>query len=401
MEIAYIHQYFRTPEDGGAIRSFYIAKALAERGHNVHVITAHNAPQRREHNCAGFKVYYLPVPYRNEFGFWRRVWSFMHFAFLAYRMARKLRPLDLCYVSSTPLSVGLPALRLLKTLSVPFIFEARDLWPEAPVGLGVLNNRVLIALARKLEYRLYSKAISVIALSPPAAEYIRQKNPETVVHLVTNMADCDYFAPSENFVPPGPQAPFTIAYTGALGYVNNVEYLLHAASACRKAGLPLNLVIAGDGAHLDFLQQKAAEMQLQNITFTGHLDKDGVRKALNGSHAACISFRPEPVLQYSSPNKLFDAMAAGKAIITNTGGWIRQLVEDENIGFYCDPECPETLAVLVERYYRDPQLLCDQQRNSRKQAEHRYSRTQMCSRLVDIVENSVFRAQSVRQGTVL
>ena len=46
MHLIYIHQYFKTPDQGGAIRSYYMAKGLVDKGHQVDMITAHNGPYK-------------------------------------------------------------------------------------------------------------------------------------------------------------------------------------------------------------------------------------------------------------------------------------------------------------------------------------------------------------------
>ncbi|HSZ71273.1 MAG TPA: hypothetical protein VK750_01270, partial [Cytophagaceae bacterium] len=68
MKVIYIHQYYLTQEQGGAIRSYYISQALKEKGHDVHIITAHNKPHRETKTIDGTTVHYLPVGYDNSFG---------------------------------------------------------------------------------------------------------------------------------------------------------------------------------------------------------------------------------------------------------------------------------------------------------------------------------------------
>jgi len=35
MNILYIHQYFKTPDEGGSTRSYYLAKGLVDNGYEV------------------------------------------------------------------------------------------------------------------------------------------------------------------------------------------------------------------------------------------------------------------------------------------------------------------------------------------------------------------------------
>ena len=91
MKIIYLHQYFKTPEEGGAIRSWHLARALAKAGHQVEMITAHNKNTLEEKTMEGFRVHYLPVSYDNRYGTLRRILSFRRFARLAHAKAKEFR----------------------------------------------------------------------------------------------------------------------------------------------------------------------------------------------------------------------------------------------------------------------------------------------------------------------
>ncbi|HTF80228.1 MAG TPA: glycosyltransferase, partial [Cytophagales bacterium] len=141
MKVVYLHQYFKTPQEGGAVRSYYLAKSLVDDGNEVEMITAHNAKEYEFKVVDGIRVHYLPVYYHNRLGFVGRVISFLKFMYMAYHKVTSIRNVDLCYATSTPLSIGWVALRLKSKHNIPYYFEVRDLWPEAPVQMGVLTNR--------------------------------------------------------------------------------------------------------------------------------------------------------------------------------------------------------------------------------------------------------------------
>ncbi len=151
MKILYIHQYFRTPEEGGAIRSYYLAKGMVDNGIEVEMITSHNKRYEEVKNIEGIKVHYLPVFYQNELGFGKRIIAFYRFMKLVRRKARAIKNVDLCYATSTPLTIGLSALKIKKELGIPYYFEVRDLWPEAPVQLGIIKNRFIKLYLERLE----------------------------------------------------------------------------------------------------------------------------------------------------------------------------------------------------------------------------------------------------------
>ena len=153
MKIIYIHQYFKSPKEGGAIRSYYLAKAFTEAGCKVEMITAHNSKYYLKKNIDGISVHYIPVFYDNSFGFYKRIYAFSKFLFLTLRYSGKIKA-DYCYATSTPLSVGIIALWLKFKHKIPYYFEVRDLWPEAPIALGFLKSPWLIKAARFLEKKI-------------------------------------------------------------------------------------------------------------------------------------------------------------------------------------------------------------------------------------------------------
>ncbi|MDP4680474.1 MAG: hypothetical protein NWS46_08930 [Cyclobacteriaceae bacterium] len=85
MKVLYILKYFRTPSEGGSIRSYYLTRELAKKGVEVEVITAHDMGNYELKIIEGVKIHYLPVYYRNELSYKQRVFSFLKFAFLAIK----------------------------------------------------------------------------------------------------------------------------------------------------------------------------------------------------------------------------------------------------------------------------------------------------------------------------
>ncbi len=94
MHILYIHQYFKTPEEGGAIRSYYLAKGLVDAGHTVTMLTAHSGSKYKKMFVNGIHVHYLPVPYRQSMGNFARIKAFLKFVWLVCNKASLFKKAD-------------------------------------------------------------------------------------------------------------------------------------------------------------------------------------------------------------------------------------------------------------------------------------------------------------------
>jgi glycosyltransferase involved in cell wall biosynthesis len=367
MKVIYIHQYFRTPEEGGAIRSYHMAKELVLQGYEVEMVTAHNKRHYKKATVEGFSVHYLPVHYSNHFGFWKRLVAFMRFFHLSFRLIRKLGHADLVYATSTPLTVGWLALKIKKKLGIRYLFEVRDLWPDAPIEMGVIKSGFLKRWLFELEKKIYDNSEGVVVLSPPVKSIVSTRTNKEVF-LVPNFADIGFF--NQNYGTKGllkslgAENHFLVAYTGAVGRVNKLENLLEIADCCLKRRLPAKFLVIGDGASLNILKRESERRNLTNMVFIPHQDKQNVGKYLHLADAAFISFDKPNILETSSPNKLFDAMACGKLIIYNKNGWIRELIETNSCGFYADPDNPDLTCDIIASFINAPEKLKAYQQNA-------------------------------------
>ncbi len=379
MKIIYIHQYFLTEEEGGAIRSFYISQALKNKGHDVHIVTAHNKPYQEIKAIQGTTVYYLPVDYDNSYGFLKRIFAFLKFTWKAYVTCKSIKKADLVYASSTPLTIGIIALALRAFQNIPYVFEVRDLWPEAPIQLGYLNNPILQYIAKKLEKSIYKHANHLVALSPGMEEGMKAITP-TPITMIPNMSDCTFFKP----VVPISMSPIVITYFGAVGKVNRMDSLIDLAHYASKHFPNKYLfVVAGKGSELNRI--KTAALDLDNIVFKGHLDKAGIRTLLEESHVSYISFGPEAVLETNSPNKFFDSIAMGKLCVITTKGWIKELIEKNRIGFYYNGDEPEHFFIRIESLTNKSSLESISTR-AHHLAVHDFEKTTLTQHVVDVIE---------------
>jgi glycosyltransferase involved in cell wall biosynthesis len=192
------------------------------------------------------------------------------------------------------------------------------------------------------------------------------------------MADTEFFQPQKKesalekkF---SVENKFVISYTGALGFANGLESMLECAKMSEEAKLPIHFLVCGEGAMSEPLQQLKSDLKLTNVTFLGFRNRDGIREILNVTDAMFISYKPVPILETGSPNKYFDGLAAGKLIVINFGGWIKEEIEKERCGFSFDAKHPSLFIRQISSYVTNAAKLRTAQIASRSLAEKKYSR---------------------------
>lgn len=399
MRVIYIHQYFQTPDEGGAIRSYHLAKGLVEAGVEVEMITSHDRNYYDFRKVDGIKVHYLPVAYQHSFGTFKRIASFLRFVSKAKDLIKKLPRPDLLYITSTPLTVGWIGLWAKRKLAVPYIFEVRDLWPEAPIQVGVIRNKWVKNALYYLEEKIYQQALQIVALSPGIRNYIVKKNPIAKPVLIPNFSDTTFFSPAKKDASTlnqwGLKEKFTLSYTGALGKVNALHHFLFLAKEAQDQGKDWQFVIMGQGTKEKELKQLAQDLQLANVSFFPFGNKKQVRGLLSLTDMAYISFDKLPILRTNSPNKFFDALAAGKAIITNHKGWVANLVKDHELGFYHHPDDQKKAIQRTAAFADDPSMLQSAQKGARALAEHHFSKERAVKILLNTLDPERFKIDPI------
>ena len=393
MHILYIHQYFTTPEEGGGTRSYEFARSLVKRGHKVTILTGSklndslaNGKKKTDKYIEGVHVIYLKTPYSTYMPFKKRLYSFMDFSIRAILAGTRIKRYDLIFATSTPLTVAIPGIILSFLRRVPMVFEVRDLWPEVPIQMGVIKNSLLIKLLRWLEAFTYRYSIHIIALSPGMAKGILATGVAiNKVTMIPNFCNLDFFKPEKSNINNLGKLEHNnpiIAYCGAISYANNLELIIHAAEKLQKMNNTVIFVIAGEGRLKPKLEKLTKVRKLKNVIFLGKINKYEVVELYRKAIACLILFKNLPILSTNSPNKFFDALAAGRPIITNMGGWIGNLVENYKIGFSLENDNPQVIIEAVEKLTSmNKNQLEEIGENARKLAAEKFNREDMVEKL--------------------
>jgi len=169
-----------------------------------------------------------------------------------------------------------------------------------------------------------------------------------------------------------------IFYSGLIGKSRGLEHMIKAIEDLDN----VRLIIAGTGPDKDLFENQAVGKRVQYIgwipSYEGVIEKTA---------AADIIFRfsdPKiPKTKYESPNKLFEAMMCGKAIIVSDGSSMASIVREENCGLVVPYGDVAAIREAVLKLKNDSQLRQTLGQNGRRAYENRYSWRIMEQRLLD------------------
>lgn len=346
------------------------AAGLARRGHEVEVICAvPNHPEgvvregyrhrfMTKRSVDGVQVRYVWMHASPKRTITARLGRYLTFAATSTLVGLGAKRPDVVLASSPPTFVGAAGAMVAARHRVPWVFDVRDLWPQAAVAAGELPEGRMLRMAEWLERRLYRSAAGVVIASAGFEEHVtRWADPAkvTVVPNGTSQEALDAGATEVTRQEVGlPDNGFVWLYAGNLGLLHGLDAVVDAAS---DLGPDYHLEMVGRGPMLAELKERAAQGS-GRISFRGLVEPGEAARLMRAADALIVSLDPHPDLADKVvPMKLFDNAAAGRPIVLSAGeGEARRLGKESGAALCIEPGDAPAIAAAVRRLKDDPAL---------------------------------------------
>lgn len=385
MRILYLHQYFAFPNIHSSTRSYDLSKEFVKKGHEVIVVTTttkiNDVDRGQKWNIVereGIKLHVLTSDYSYKLSFIRRLFSFLYFMVHASIRVLKIK-CDVVLATSTPISIGIPALVKKKLQKTPFVFEVRDVWPEVPVGMGYIRNKLVVKLLFSFEKYIYQNAVYIVALSTGMKASIMNRLGFEKIDVIPNISEIDRFQKSINHIDLNIEQDVLkkriVLYAGAFGSVNGIQYVANLAKELITINKNIVFFLIGVGNEKEKIIAYCNENKLlnKNVFIFDPLPKESLPYLYSICTIGSSFVIDNPVLWNNSANKFFDTLAAGKPVLINHKGWQAELIEAENIGYVLPPNIDKSDINRFVEYINNDNLIEIQRTNALKIANQEFS----------------------------
>jgi len=344
---------------GTEIATYHLAEHLAQRGHEVHVITSLDEGLPEESCEKGFHIHRLPrvrIRFIGGLMFWADT----------IRALRKIKP-DIVHAQS--LISGMPALLSNRLLKIPYVIYGRGSdvylpdWFTKLTAKGILKN-----------------ASAVIALTEHMKDAMQAIYSRDVI-IVPNGINLNEIAEREA---EGGNPGKKILFVGRLHPVKGVQYLLGAMSIVHQELPEAKLILVGDGEEREYLESLTDSLGIREcVEFAGRVPHERVQDYMNLAEVFVL-----PSLSEGFPVTILEAMACGLPIVATRVGGVPDIIEDGANGYLINTKNPEQIAEALLRVLQDEELQKIMSNNNRKSAE-KYRWDTVAATLEGVYQNSL------------
>jgi len=319
---------------GTEIATYNIAKHLARRGHEVHVITALDKGLPKESMEEGFyvhRIFWRKIRFVGVISFWAKV----------FLILRKVNP-DIIHAQS--IGICIPAFIAKKLLRKPYVVwgQGSDVYLPGKFiksisKLVLKNANTVIALTEDMKremQKIYSRDVSVIPNGIDLNNFksVSRKKARSKLQIKEDEK--------------------IILFVGTLRPVKGVRYLIEAMSGINQECPKVKLLLVGDGVDMPYLKRIVKHLNLKEfVTFVGKVPNENVSQYMAASDIFVL-----PSLSESFGIVNLEAMTFGLPIVATRVGGLPEIIKDGANGFLVEPKNPRQIAEKILLLLEDNEL---------------------------------------------
>ncbi len=381
-----------------------LATRLAERGHDVAVLTAfpnyplgrlyegYRLSWRQWEHVNRIRILRVPLYTDHSSSGFKRILNYGSFTASVMTIGLMLIDrVDVIFVYSPPMTLGLAA-GLFKFLhQAPILLDVVDLWPDAIRGSGMVSSFSLTKISEWIAQGAYSLADRILVPTDGYASCLQSAGISKRKMLVMPpWADADLYQATERNRKFGKtyelEGKFCVIHAGNIGPFQDISNVLAAAEKVRHIDR-FRVVFVGGGRDLETMKKEKEGRRLDNVIFAGSYPVEEMPGILAWGNALLVSLRSDPYMSINLPSKMATYMAVGRPIIACAEGETSRLVTEHRLGFCCSPVDP---AALAEAFVQSMDLPEEESRRmgnrSRALFEQSYAKDVIVEKYVSLLE---------------
>ena len=390
------YNYDPEPSGIGPV-STTLARALHERGHDIHVVAAHPhypapvwgsrmLPYRERRDS--IEVLRLPLwvgrataaqRYRQEL------------TFLAAQFAAlpALRRTDVSIVVSPSFPALLAAVVSHRLRREPWVLWLHDMLPDGATATGLVDEGgIVLAASRRLESAAYKHSSLIVALSTAFERNLLEKNvPREKIRVIYDPATRRPRRPISIDDEAAPARPWRVLSMGNIGHSQGLAPLVEAFEVSDLSADDVVLRITGLGVAADDVRDKVRTNRVQML---GMLSDDALEEELVATTIAFVS-QHHTGSEFNIPSKIMNFMAYGLPVLAavNPASEVAKIVEESGGGWVVDSSRAELFPQKVAELLNWPAEVRERARAAARYAGEHFTVPVFAERFEKVLDEVV------------
>ena len=182
---------------------------------------------------------------------------------------------------------------------------------------------------------------------------------------------------------------FAIISVASLKPLKRIDALLRVGARLSGAGVPVRIIVAGDGSERASLEALARELGIaEKVSLLGN--RDDVHRLLKAGDVFVLASRTE-----AFPNVVLEAMATGLPVVTTDVGSVREMVEPGRSALVVSPGDDSALETALLTLSNDVALRRTLGERGREIVNERFEFDKMCTEREQAIEEIVANGKAV------
>ena len=361
MRILLVTQYFY-PE---VFKSNDLAFELVKRGHQVDALVGiPNYPngkyfngygifKKRKEVVNGVNIYRVFQTPRGKGG-WRLPINYLSFVLsgcfsVLFYFAWKKKYDCIIGHEPSPIFQAYPAILLKKLRKIPFYFWVMDIWPDAMISGGGINNQLLLRCVDKLVKNIYFHTDKILITSKRFSELIVGKgNFNNKIIYYPNWSD-DILNMSQEYDIPRLPDGFRIMIAGNLGKSQNLEAVTEVMIGLKDVP-EVKWVFVGGGSRKIWLEQFIKDNGFeQSAVCFGQYPFKAMPAFYKKADAMLVTLRAGYThLEAVVPARLQSYMSAGRPVLAMIGCGGADIINESHCGYAVPAGDSQALVKLIK-----------------------------------------------------
>lgn len=391
------------------MRAINLSNALVKKGHHVTLWTSSFFHQEKKHRFKSFHslqinenlvINFIPSPgYKSNIGF-GRLFDHAILAFNFFNIIRRSENLpDKAFIGYPPIETSFIFSRWLIKNNIPYYVDLKDQWPHIflepfPKPIQFVIKIILFPYFYMGKYSLKNSK-GYISMSSGYIDWMNNFGgnssksfiaPLTVKRPSNSLDFSDeilewFKSENINF-----NNDLRFCFIGSFMSVFDFLPVRHAIEELNSQNYDFEVLMCGDGGFYDEIKQEFSS--IHNVKFTGWINEEQIRAIYKISRASLVPYKNIDNYKINTPNKVVDAFANKRPIITSLKGEVERLCNSYRVGFACHSDTNLQFFDAMRLLLTDNVLNNDMRNNAYKLYEEIFSFDKVYDSLAEFIINN-------------